>query len=695
MKKIQLLGIFLLIFLFSYCCVCAGCSDDGGTTSEPGPPVNVPLENLFIQNLVPDKMPSGDSTFTVGVTSENINIDSLPVQLTISVYQTQTCIAKTVESNINGHNDITTGFVFNTANFQGCSYDNTVYKILLKSPNYPDIGDSTYYVRGNPTIQTKYVDLEKAAMPEINLNMRDSIVSGVDSTFWKYTDSNSVNVLTSWSSWNNSSNLKDTTFPVELTFNDFQRRLNDYAQAIRASATSNLLILADSQSMFISPANYVTGISNNSKYDPNYKNWAFVFMRNLASLYSNNTTIFKRTIYTFTTVHELVHQLGNIFSDTTIIDYHNEEHWNHTGIFKNRCVLQKNGSFLVNNPGAFTRNTGFFRICNGHTFKLRANIGGIPPLAFQDNKYNLLNSAGFSDGNYELQISVPKLSYKVFEPVMLNIQLINHDDTPLELWGQFLPLLNLTQVTITDVYGKTNKINHSPWASIDFEMIAPNYIINPHDTLIVTMAINDWGWKSKKVSENDNGVYFDGFGYFPAGKYKVSINAKVKYNPYTEPEKVIEVNSNEVKFEVYENTLTDKHILKLFKEGESGNGDLKPFEEVITNYPENPFTEHIFIDYLFVKYAREYKNSDYKYINLLENEYEEFISKYPNSEYLVDERFIAPYIYKYFMDIYTNNLKKSFNTIYDEFTSQNQDNMLKYFLKDKKRIKLVLGLENY
>ena len=181
MKKKKFIKLLLYISILLLCCS-SGCAGDEELTQEPNPTVNTPLSNLFIQNLIPDKMPSGDSTFRVVVTSEHINIDSLPITLQISVYQTQTCVARTIERKINGHDDITTSFEFNTANFEGCNYQNTVYKIVLKSEDYPNASDSTYYVRGNPTIFTKYVDVEKAAMPEINHDMRDSIISGIVST---------------------------------------------------------------------------------------------------------------------------------------------------------------------------------------------------------------------------------------------------------------------------------------------------------------------------------------------------------------------------------------------------------------------------------------------------------------------------------------------------------------------------------
>lgn len=299
---------------------------------------------------------------------------------------------------------------------------------------------------------------------------------------------------------------------------------------------------------------------------------------------------------------------------------------------------------------------------------------------------------------YELKIELPKYTYKKYEPVNLKIVMINHDSIPLELWGNFESPFYLTDAEITDEQGKIHGVNQS--RIIDAFLTAPTSIIPPQDSFFVSMTINNWG---KEVPQKEN-IYFGNRGYFEKGKYtanittsvnsnsEINIRGKNKSDTVKQPVNKTIIRSNEVYFEVIELNDTDRDIIKQFEEGDYLY-NIKPYNDIINSFPNNEFTEIIYIYYLGGKYSNYYSDKNYRYINDLENDYEDFKYKYPNSLYLLNFRVVIPYIYRYFVDINTNMLKNDFEQLYLDFLFQNKYNMLKYFLKNKRRVKMILGIE--
>lgn len=276
----------------------------------------------------------------------------------------------------------------------------------------------------------------------------------------------------------------------------------------------------------------------------------------------------------------------------------------------------------------------------------------------------------YYDSLCELNVSLPKHFYKEFEPVIAHIVVINHDKDTLALWG---PLLFTS--TITDVHGIKyyNCSDHTPYAKISYVLPnKPQYIIYPDDTLFLTMFIIEWG------------------DTYHLGSYKVNIEAKVKYNPLdVNPLKDrYFVNSNEDYFEIIQPDDTVKEILSLYKKADFRY--LKPYEEIIKRFPGNPLTEHVYSTYLGVKYSNNFR---LQYINDLENDFKEFIYRYPKSEYLLNDSFVDRYLNKHFKDLKTNTLIDNFDNEYENFKSQNENNFLKYFLKDKRRTLIILNPE--
>jgi hypothetical protein len=313
------------------------------------------------------------------------------------------------------------------------------------------------------------------------------------------------------------------------------------------------------------------------------------------------------------------------------------------------------------------------------------------------------DSSDFKRSNYELKIELPRYTYRKYEPVILKTEMINNDSIPLELWGNFESPFYLADVVITDEQGNIFCVNQSHPQKIDAFLLAPTNIILPGDTLFLSMSINDWGKEARFVSQKDNDIYFANRGYFEKGKYianittrvntnsELNIRGKIKSDSDFRQDNQVEIKSNDVNFEVVELNDTDRVILNQFKEADFLY-NLKPYKDVIDEFPDNAFTEIMYIYYLGGKYLNYYSDKNYKYINDLINDYENFIWKYPNSLYLLNSRIVEPYIYNYFIDIKTNVLKEDFEQIYSDFKSQNEYNMLKFFLKNKRRVKMILHL---
>jgi len=72
----------------------------------------------------------------------------------------------------------------------------------------------------------------------------------------------------------------------------------------------------------------------------------------------------------------------------------------------------------------------------------------------------------------------------------------------------------------------------------------------------------------------------------------------------------------------------------------------KKYTEIISKFPNNKFIEHVIAEYIISKgYNSIFRHPQYNY-DSLEYNYENFISKYPESNYLLKGKFISPYIYK-------------------------------------------------
>ncbi len=293
------------------------------------------------------------------------------------------------------------------------------------------------------------------------------------------------------------------------------------------------------------------------------------------------------------------------------------------------------------------------------------------------------DSTSIKKSKYELKIDLPKYTYKEYEPVIVNIQLINHDSIPLELWGIFLPLFRNTNVIITDEKG--NSWNNDWFPDIfNVTIKNPSYIVEPFDTLFIAMPINNKG-EEVKGTKDDNKIYFDNYGFFNPGRYKAYFDINTGYTNGYNNERI---KSNEIYFTVTELNDTDKYLLEYYNRHK--HVDWKDYTYIINEFGENPFAEHVCAEYLGWKHGGVTAFEQYKEESELKNDYKNFFDKYPNSEYLLIDRFVEPYIFKHFIGI--NDLKNNFDNELEKFREENKYNKLFYFLKDTRRVKVMLRI---
>jgi hypothetical protein len=301
---------------------------------------------------------------------------------------------------------------------------------------------------------------------------------------------------------------------------------------------------------------------------------------------------------------------------------------------------------------------------------------------------------------YDLNISMPRYIYIQYEPINVEVKFINNDSIPLELWGNFKGPCKIFFVKITDNNGYKYANDFDAFNKVDCMMTGPSYIIQPKDTLYARASFNNYGREIKLSPDWFKNYYFGSRGYFEPGNYSANFKATFEYHPGNirgdrdaQSNKQISVSSNDIKFVVVGINDTDREIMDLYKQGDFLNNH-KPYEEIINRFPNHRYTEEVyFIDYLGGKYLNHRK--DEEYIKNLETDYRNFIYKYPNSLYLLDDRLIEPYIYYYFIDFYTNMLKDDFIKLLGTFRELNADNYLRFLLKDEMRVKMILGLERF
>ncbi len=273
-----------------------------------------------------------------------------------------------------------------------------------------------------------------------------------------------------------------------------------------------------------------------------------------------------------------------------------------------------------------------------------------------------IHTSAQGNSKYEITMKLAKDTYKKYEPVIAEFELINHDSKPMDIYDLFETDLEGPAIMITDENGHKTSDNKEVPADVMFT--GPMYTILPGDTLFVSMPINDWGTRVKTTSN----IYFDQVAYFLPGTY----NAYYYFDKYQSSIYRTSLKSNEVEFEVTDDNSEDIDVLKLYHE--------RKFEEIISEYKKSQFLEHIYAAWILHKHNTIFSNPGYSRQNELESDYENFFKKYPDSFYILKDRFLSPYIYKFLLD------NSSPEAVITNIKQRVSNDMLNKFLSNKKRV---------
>lgn len=221
----------------------------------------------------------------------------------------------------------------------------------------------------------------------------------------------------------------------------------------------------------------------------------------------------------------------------------------------------------------------------------------------------------------DLKIRLAKKEYKLYEPILVMFEYVNNNSNADTIRQNFKDLF--AEETGFMIEGDNGKIYKSKNETLTWDYInAPSYYLPPNDTFIASMRLNYRYGDEIKGSEN----YFDLYGYLGRGKYKVSAYTFIDGKKYI---------SNIEEFEVVELNEEDRKVLELVKN--------KNVDEILKNYPENPFTEHVLIKYVG-RLRGFYDGNNQPNREETISDYNIFFQKYPNSFYNIEWRNFDPFL---------------------------------------------------
>lgn len=658
-------GLVTCLFIFLL-----GCTKPGNTVQNEGSG-NSSNTRIRIENVLPSLVPSVTrDSFDVTVKGYDI-VDSFKVHLEVRKHSGITCTAY-VDSNlwVSHNNPSFTKKLRTDSLLSSCISQNSILRIAVWfRDSLDDVhSDSVYYQWGTPPSQNSTsASVERWRMPYVSKRLSDTLSKCIKTSF-DPPDSNYLKLTVSFDSVYTA--LNDTNFMVssdgELTaICDWFSQNNDSDGFVH-----NKVVYARFQSYNL----YLVGWTQyTSPYPPSsYQNWSYIFMKNIDSACPPNGTRNDTTIANLTAVHEMIHQLGAIGD---------RGHGFHTGYFAYKCALWYGDEHFAYEL-ANHRYSNRFRVCMQHTMQLRSFRGFVPfdnsngsvIFTYHDDTPLFPIGAGTrnSENKYSMTMSLAKNEFKKYEPVIGKFALINHDSVSLDIYNLFENTSGEPDFFISDnkgnVYTQSNRI-HNFISDVRTRL-------EPGDTLVFSMPINNWGKETKYATNlSFEDVYFDQFGYFPQGDYKVYFYL----NPDMAARYGTSLTSNEVSFKVTDLTQEDEEVLRLYKQ--------KNYHEILNKFPENPFAEHVWIWNMLPYWNKVTDNT--------ETDYNQFISKYPNSSYLLSWRFMLPYLvsaemkkgdFKKGVD-YLLGLQKAINTVNNALTNKPFTTIIKSYGKQLDELK--------
>jgi len=257
------------------------------------------------------------------------------------------------------------------------------------------------------------------------------------------------------------------------------------------------------------------------------------------------------------------------------------------------------------------------------------------------------------DSSSGLKISLAKTEFKMYEPIMVRVDYVNkhnHTDTIYYNFNE-----NFDNSVKFYIVSEENEIyNKKLWSPMALLNKSSQFFINSGDTLIASMNLI---FKYGEKIPNQEGSY-NYFGYLKPGEYKFYAYDFIGGE---------DISSNELSFFVTELEEQDKKARELFKN--------KKYDELISNYPLNPFTEHAIVYYFGNEmYPVETWDNDNKKIKKF---FFKFVNTYPNSFYNLN----MPFVFSYFMKI--ANKTDEINDAFVEIERNTAGSLLIKFIENK------------
>lgn len=239
-----------------------------------------------------------------------------------------------------------------------------------------------------------------------------------------------------------------------------------------------------------------------------------------------------------------------------------------------------------------------------------------------------LGNAGAKAEGTVVTISLPKKTYKMYEPILLEYEWINYKDKPDSIYA-LSTFSEYIEQHITDDNGKELPVRQV----LDEADHNLTRIINKNDTLHSVVDLCDYG---KRLEYKLQYFLPAAFGYLPAGKYSAySLIKHDAHNIIYDPP----IKTNTIEFEVTQISPEEDSLL--------WNARRREFAEAYQKDDDNYFNEHIMYwevtEQYFLSLSGELEyNTAHR--TKTANMYSKFIEKYPNSLYCMQRQFIIPYL---------------------------------------------------
>ncbi|MBE2227665.1 MAG: hypothetical protein IAE93_09995 [Ignavibacteria bacterium] len=618
MKLINFTFILLTVWLCFF-----GCDKEGETPQSSGQNGSGSSgRRIEIIDILPNTGLSSVTrdSFDVTVKGHNIYM-GVYVHVEIKSISGTNCIGFSDSAFITSGQPSTTIKVRTDSIANTCITQNSVFQVLAWFNDTLNIPrkDSVYYQWGNPTAgNTITANIEPWRMQYVS----DILADTLNKCIRRSLNPSDSNIIKCDVIFDNIQTASDTNFMVGAGNEDLLILMcNWWSQNHYINQSRNKVIYAKLTD--VNPN--LVGWSRTGEYPPaSTNNYSFIFYNNIYLLCPDNGTRNDTTVGNLTAVHEIMHQLANSHDD--------KGHKYHYGYFEDKCaLLDEEAPFQLSTPRR--RYINRFRICMNHTIHFRKfrgatlldnTLGNIIYTQFVATDPFKKAASEKDENKYSVSISLPKQEYKKYEPVIARVSLVNHDTKPLDIYNIYDRMSSEPKFTIKNQLGNI----YDNRSMVGFYLSTYTTELAAGDSLVFSLVMNHWGeptlYNSTKSLDE---VYFSQFGYFPVGEYKAVFHC----SPLRNDE---EIFSNEVVFKVVELTVEDKEVLNLYKENKY---DKNKYDEIVAKYPNNVFAEHILKRKMSLHYSSDITDNT-------ENDYKDFLEKYPNSMYFYSPDFIFPYV---------------------------------------------------